>query len=150
MHKNNILQKPGRLTPDEIAIMQTHSEKGAELLSKYKNFSRGISMIRHHHERWDGNGYPAGLKGYAIPFGARVIAVADGYDAMTSDRPYRNALSARQAIQILLEGRGKQWDASVVNAFVDMMSEKLDAKQQEMPTKQGLLPVMPKTIANSS
>jgi putative nucleotidyltransferase with HDIG domain len=147
---DEILQKPGRLTPEEIAVMQTHSQKGAELLSKYKNFSRGVSMIMHHHERWDGKGYPDGLSGYAIPFGARIIAVADSYDAMTSDRPYRCALASRQAIQILLEERGKQWDANVVNAFVDMMSEKLDVKPQEIPLRQGILPVMSKTIANSS
>lgn len=130
--------------------MQTHSQKGAELLSKYKNFSRGVSMIMHHHERWDGGGYPAGLSGYAIPFGARVIAVADSYDAMTSDRPYRSALSDRQAIQILLEGRGRQWDANVVNAFVDMMTGGLETGPQETSTQQGVLPLMSKTIANSS
>lgn len=145
-----ILQKPGRLTPQETEVMQTHSQKGAELLSKYKNFSRGVSMIMHHHERWDGKGYPSGLSGYAIPFGARVIAVADSYDAMTSERPYRSALESRQAIQILLEGRGRQWDASVVNAFVDMMSERLDVKLQAAPAKWGTLPLVSKTIANSS
>lgn len=144
-----ILQKPGRLTPEETAVMQTHSEKGADLLSKYKNFSRGVSMIMHHHERWDGKGYPVGLSGYDIPFGARVIAVADSYDAMTSERPYRSALDSRQAIQILLEGRGRQWDANVVNAFVDMMSEKLEVKPQAVPAKQGILPLVSKTIANS-
>jgi putative nucleotidyltransferase with HDIG domain len=137
---DEILQKPGRLTADETAVMQTHSEKGAELLSKYKNFARGVSMIMHHHERWDGKGYPAGLSGYAIPFGARVIAVADSFDAMTSDRPYRNALSSKQAIQVLLEGRNKQWDAGIVNAFVDMMSEELNFSPQEMPLDQGILP----------
>lgn len=146
---DEILQKPGRLTPEEVAVMQTHSQKGAELLSKYKNFSRGVSMIMHHHERWDGKGYPAGISGFAIPFGARIIAVADSYDAMTSDRPYRCALSDRQAIQILLEGRGKQWDANVVNAFVDMMTGGLDTIPQEAPTKQGVLPLRSKTIANS-
>lgn len=147
---DEILQKPGRLTPEEIAVMQTHSQKGAELLAKYKNFSRGVSMIMHHHERWDGKGYPAGTSGYTIPFGARIIAVADSYDAMTSDRPYRCALSDRQAIQILLEGRGKQWDANVVNAFVDMMTGGLETSPQEAPAKQGILPLMSKTIANSS
>jgi putative nucleotidyltransferase with HDIG domain len=147
---DEILQKPGHLTPEEIAIMQTHSQKGAELLSKYKNFSRGVSMIMHHHERWDGKGYPAGLSGYAIPFGARIIAVADSYDAMTSDRPYRSALSERQAIQVLLEGRGKQWDTNVVNAFVDMMTGGLESSPQETPARQGVLPLVSKTIANSS
>jgi HD-GYP domain-containing protein (c-di-GMP phosphodiesterase class II) len=71
-------------------------------------------MIMHHHERWDGDGYPKGLREYEIPFGARVIAVADSFDAMTSNRPYRKALSTIQAIQILLEGRGTQWDPQLV------------------------------------
>lgn len=121
-----ILMKPGKLSADEMALMQTHPQKGADLISKYKDFSRGASIILHHHERWDGAGYPAGLKGYEIPFGARVIAVIDSFDAMTSDRPYRKALSAHQAIQILLEGRGTQWEPSIVNAFVDMIMNQMD------------------------
>lgn len=127
---DNILMKPGKLLSNEMAVMHTHSQKGAELISKYKDFARGALIILHHHERWDGNGYPGGLSGYEIPFGARVIAVADGYDAMISDRPYRDALSSKQAIQILLEGRGKQWDANIVNAFVDMITKQLDEKAQ--------------------
>ena len=118
---DSILVKPGTLVPDEMAHMQTHSQKGADLISKYRDFVRGAMIIKHHHERWDGLGYPAGLKGSEIPFGARVIAVADSFDAMTSDRPYRTAISRERAIQILLEGRGSQWDARVVNAFVDMI-----------------------------
>ena len=111
-----------------MAVMQTHSQKGAELISKYKDFSRGAEMIMHHHERWDGQGYPAGLKGHQIPFGARVIAVADSFEAMTSDRPYRKALSSDEAIQTLLEGRGKQWELNIVNAFVDMVISRMDEK----------------------
>ncbi len=127
---DSILMKPGRLLSDEMTNMQTHSEKGAELISKYKDFARGAMIIRHHHERWDGSGYPSGLKGYEIPFGARVVAVADGFDAMISDRPYRSALSRTQAIQILLEGRGTQWDASIVNAFVEMITRQMDDKPE--------------------
>ena len=115
---DSILNKPGKLLPEEIPLMQTHSQKGAELIEKYRDFSRGAVMIKHHHERWDGTGYPGRLKAYEIPFGARVIAVADGFDAMTSDRPYRAAMTAAQAIQILLEGRDKQWDGRVVDALV--------------------------------
>jgi HD-GYP domain-containing protein (c-di-GMP phosphodiesterase class II) len=116
-----ILLKPGKLSTEEMAIMQTHSQKGAELISRYKDFSRCAAMIMHHHERWDGHGYPAGLKGHEIPFGARLIAVADSFEAMTSDRPYRQAFSVDQAIQILLAGRGEQWDPVIVNAFVDLV-----------------------------
>jgi HD-GYP domain-containing protein (c-di-GMP phosphodiesterase class II) len=129
---DSILVKPGPLVPDEMEHMRTHSEKGANLIIKYKDFARGAMIIRHHHERWDGSGYPGGLKEHEIPFGARIIAVADSFDAMTSDRPYRTALSREQAIQTLLEGRGTQWDASVVNAFVDMVSDRLPEKPKSI------------------
>lgn len=135
---DGILMKPGRLSNDETALMRTHSQKGADLISKYKDFARGASIIRHHHERWDGNGYPARLKGAEIPFGARVIAVADSFDAMTSDRPYRKALSHKHAIQTLLEGRGNQWDPNVVNAFVDMIGDPLDVKFDIRCTEQAV------------
>jgi len=128
---DSILKKPGLLLPEEMAVMRTHSQKGAELIAKYKDFSRGAMMIMHHHERWDGDGYPSGLKEYAIPFGARVISVVDSFDAMTSDRPYRKALSTNQAIQILLEGRGTQWDPNIVDAFVDMTMKLMEEKSAE-------------------
>lgn len=134
---DRILLKPGTLTSEETAVMQTHAQKGAELITKYKDFSRGAEIIRHHHERWDGQGYPAGLKEHEIPFGARIIAVADSFEAMTSDRPYRKALSIDEAIQILLAGRGKQWDPKIVNAFVDMiMSEVYEKSQEELARRQ--------------
>jgi HD-GYP domain-containing protein (c-di-GMP phosphodiesterase class II) len=79
----------------------------------------------HYHQRWDGQGYPARLKEHEIPFGARVIAVADSFEAMTSERPYRKALSVDQALQILLEDRGSQWDPSIINVFVDMIIDKV-------------------------
>ena len=112
-----ILNKPGRLTPEEKRIMDSHPERGAELLARYSDFARGVEIVRHHHERWDGQGYPQGLKDLDIPFGARVIAVVDSYDAMTSNRPYRAALSSAQALRILSDGRGQQWDATLVDAF---------------------------------
>jgi putative two-component system response regulator len=125
------LKKAGILLPEEMAVMRTHSQKGAELIAKYKDFSRGAMMINHHHERWDGGGYPSGLKDYAIPFGARVISVVDSFDAMTSDRPYRKALSIHRAIEILKEGRGTQWDPNIVNAFVDMVLKQMEEKSAE-------------------
>jgi len=117
-----ILRKPVGLTQEEMASMQTHPQKGAELVSRYKDYSRGAEMIMHHHERWDGNGYPTGLSAHEIPFGARVIAVADSFDAMITDRPYRKALSVEMAVQILLEGREKQWDLTIVDALVEIIS----------------------------
>ena len=133
---DRILLKPGKLTPEEMAVMQTHAQKGAELIGRYKDFSRGAAIVRHHHERWDGEGYPAHLKEHEIPFGARVIAVADSFEAMTSDRPYRKALSVERAIQILLEGRGTQWDPTIVNAFVDMVMSQVEEKSAEEFSKE--------------
>ncbi len=147
---DSILLKPGKLSPEEMALMQTHSRKGAELISKYKDFSRGAVIIMHHHERWDGRGYPARLKEHEIPFGARIIAVADSFDAMTSERPYRKALAANQAIQILLEGRGKQWDANVVNVFVDMMINQADEKSQECLSVQQISSALSQSVPISS
>ncbi|HJR79099.1 MAG TPA: HD-GYP domain-containing protein [Anaerolineales bacterium] len=145
-----ILMKSGMLSPQEMAVMQTHSQKGAELISKYKDFARGALIIMHHHERWDGAGYPAGLKGYEIPFGARVIAVADSFDAMTSDRPYRKALSVRQAIQILLEGRGKQWEPTVVNAFVDIIIHQVDEESIKHSSQQQAASALSQTVLVTS
>jgi len=133
---DRILLKPEKLTSEEMAVMQTHAQKGAELIAKYKDFSRGAAIIQHHHERWDGQGYPAHLKEHEIPFGARVIAVADSFEAMTSDRPYRKALSVDQALQILLEGRGTQWEPRIVNAFVDMIISQTEGSPAEEHAKQ--------------
>ena len=115
---DSVLNKPGPLTPEERAIMESHAERGADLLTSYPDFSRGTAIVRHHHESWDGTGYPDGLKGTNIPFGARVIAIADGFDAMTSDRPYRKGMSRENAAAILREGRGRQWEARLVDAFL--------------------------------
>jgi HD-GYP domain-containing protein (c-di-GMP phosphodiesterase class II) len=124
-----ILNKPGRLTPEEKRIMDSHPERGAELIARYSDFARGVDIVLHHHERWDGQGYPKRLKGLDIPFGARVIAVVDSYDAMTSDRPYRAALSSAQALRVLNDGRGQQWDAALVDAF----ARHIGAAQQPAP-----------------
>jgi putative nucleotidyltransferase with HDIG domain len=115
---DQILNKPGPLTAEEKRIMDSHPERGAELLTRYKDFARGIDIVRGHHERWDGEGYPAGLKEWDIPFGARVIAVADSFDAMTSERPYRAGMATSRAAQILRNGRGQQWEPAIVDAFL--------------------------------
>lgn len=115
---DEILSKPGALTPEERKQMETHVEIGAQLLDRYQDFVRGRAIVRHHHERWDGKGYPDGLKGMEIPLGARIIAIADSFDAMTSDRPYRRAFSREKALHILQDGSGTQWDPQIVNAFV--------------------------------
>jgi hypothetical protein len=123
---DQILHKPGRLTGEELAVMQSHPERGATLLMRYPDFARGVEIVRHHHESWDGTGYPQGLKGHAIPFGARVIAVADSFDAMITDRPYRPGMSVQQAATILRAGRGQQWDSAIVEAFLRRMADQIE------------------------
>jgi len=113
-----ILNKPARLTEEERATMELHPVHGEALLTRYRDFARGVAIVRHHHESWDGTGYPDGLAGTEIPFGARVVAVADSFDAMTSDRPYRRGMPVEQAAAILRAGRGTQWDATLVDAFL--------------------------------
>jgi HD-GYP domain-containing protein (c-di-GMP phosphodiesterase class II) len=123
---DSILNKPDRLTEEERAIMETHADRGADLLARYPDFARGVAIVRHHHESWNGSGYPSRLEGYAIPFGARVIAVADSYDAMTSDRPYRRGMPPAKAAQILREGCRKQWDTAIVEAFLRSIADLLE------------------------
>ncbi len=132
---DTILIKPGKLTPEERKLMETHSDRGAELLARYQDFHRGVEIVRHHHERWDGKGYPRGLRAYEIPFGARVIAVADSFDAMTTDRPYRRAMPVEHARRILNEERGKQWDPAVVDAFLQLLPDSVE--QLEVIAPQG-------------
>jgi HD-GYP domain-containing protein (c-di-GMP phosphodiesterase class II) len=129
---DHVLNKPGPLTPEERLIMETHPEKGADLLAQYPDFARGVAIVRHHHERWDGTGYPHRLRGAEIPFGARVIAVADGYDAMTSDRPYRPAMTPHKAAEILRGGRGTQWDPTIVDAFLRAMGGEIERAPQRL------------------
>ena len=115
---NRVLFKQSSLTAEERRIINMHPAEGGELAGKFSMFRKGRLYIRHHHERWDGNGYPDGLAGADIPLGARIIAVADAYDAMTSDRPYRKALPHEIALAELERGAGKQFDAAVVEAFI--------------------------------
>ncbi len=113
-----ILNKPGRLTTREFAIMKTHAAVGADLLSSIHFPYPVVPIVRHHHENWDGTGYPDGLRGADIPVGARILSVVDCYDALTSHRPYRPALSAEDALEILTQRRGRMYDPLVVDAFV--------------------------------
>ena len=115
---NRILFKQSSLTTEERRLIQSHPAEGGELAGRFSMFSQGRRFIRHHHERWDGKGYPDGIAGEDIPLGARIIAVADSYDAMTSDRPYRKALPHEVALIELQRGAGTQFDPSVVDAFL--------------------------------
>jgi putative nucleotidyltransferase with HDIG domain len=118
---DEVLHKQGRLTEAEFDVMKKHPQTGVEILGKFPRYLRGRELVLAHHERIDGRGYPRGLLGDAIPFGARVIAVADSWDAMTSDRPYRKAMAPEFAVAELMRGRGNQWDADVVDAFVSTL-----------------------------
>jgi HD-GYP domain-containing protein (c-di-GMP phosphodiesterase class II) len=113
--------KPGPLTRDESTVVRAHANVGADVLAQMPALAPYAPIVRAHHERWDGLGYPYGLKGVEIPFEARVVAVADALDAMISPRPYRRAIAQRDALEILRHGRGTQWDASVVDAVLGML-----------------------------
>jgi len=120
---NEILHKTSALTPEERRLMQRHPEIAAQIIGRFRDYRDGLLAVLHHHERYDGTGYPQGLRGEEIPLGARIIAVADSYEAMTSDRPYRRALSREEAVAELKSGMGTQFDPMVVAAFLKVLSE---------------------------
>jgi putative nucleotidyltransferase with HDIG domain len=119
----HILNKPGKLSAAEFETMKRHASIGADILSAIDFPYPVVPIVRHHHERWDGKGYPTGLSGADIPIGARILSVVDCFDALTSDRPYRRALSDDEAMQMLLEGRGTAYDPYVVDAFTRVHDE---------------------------
>jgi ribonuclease P protein subunit RPR2 len=113
-----ILKKPGPLDPQELRLMQQHPQRGVEILREIAILQgEGLRVVRSHHERWDGGGYPDGLKEEEIPLGARIFAVADALDAITSDRPYRSKRSWDDAVEELLAGDGSQFDPVVITVF---------------------------------
>ena len=118
-----ILNKPGRLTDAEFEKMKLHASVGADILSSIEFPYPVIPIVRHHHENWDGTGYPSGLRGTDIPIGARILSVVDCFDALTSDRPYRPRLSDAAAIAILLERRGSMYDPLIVDTFIRVYEE---------------------------
>ena len=122
-----VLQKTSALNDDEWAEMRRHSEIGANILIEVEGYDEVARIVRSHHERFDGAGYPDGLARDEIPLLARIIAVADAYNAMTSTRPYRNAMAPEVAIQQLLNGRGSQFQAELVDAFVEVLERESDS-----------------------
>lgn len=118
-----ILLKEGPLTPEERQVINTHALCGYEVLNNLRFYKAGARIVSCHHERYDGKGYPEGLKGEEIPLGARIMAVADSYDAMTSDRPYRKALDMEIAIQELIKHSGTQFDPEIVRVFIETLRE---------------------------
>lgn len=131
-----ILSKPGRLTTEEQVIMRTHPIKSAELAAKVTELRDVVPLIRHHHENWDGTGYPDGLKGDLIPLGSRIIMFADTIDAMTTDRPYRAALDASSVRKELLRFRGTQFDPQICDALLRSPEYNRLFPQTDTPTKE--------------
>jgi diguanylate cyclase (GGDEF)-like protein/putative nucleotidyltransferase with HDIG domain len=115
-----ILNKPGKLTEAEFEKMKLHASVGADILSAIDFPYPVVPIVRHHHENWDGTGYPAGIEGTAIPIGARILSVVDCFDALTSDRPYRPKLSDAEALDILKERRGTMYDPMIVDTFFEV------------------------------
>ena len=119
----NILNKPGSLTTKEFEVMKTHASVGADILAAIDFPYPVVPIVRHHHENWDGSGYPDRLSGTDIPIGARILSVVDCFDALTSDRPYRSRLHETEAVAILQERRGTMYDPLVVDTFIAMQRD---------------------------
>jgi putative two-component system response regulator len=128
-----ILGKPGKLTDEEFAVMRQHPAKGVEICRPLRSrlVALTLPIIRHHHERIDGKGYPDGLRGEEIPLLARIIAISDAFDAMTTDRPYRLGIPRTAALDLLLQGAGRQWDNDLVERFVLMERQSLGGREHE-------------------
>lgn len=120
----HILNKPGKLSAEEWALMKTHAEKGAEIMRTHEValLNDAAYIVEQHHERYDGKGYPKGLKGDEISLGASIVAVVDAFDAMTTDRVYKAALSVEEAIQELIGGKGSQFNPEIVDAFLEVLA----------------------------
>lgn len=128
---DGILGKAGRLTPQEFEAVKRHPAIGADILEKVACLQPAARLVRHHHERWDGKGYPDGLKESEIPLGARIIAVADSFDAMTSSRPYRSALTLNWALEEIRRGQGTQFDPQIAETFLHLALYAPEALQCE-------------------
>jgi HD-GYP domain-containing protein (c-di-GMP phosphodiesterase class II) len=121
--RRDVLRKPGPLTVDEVAEIRRHPRAGASLVLAMRSGIRALPYVLFHHERWDGNGYPARIGGTAIPVEARLLAVADAFDAMTSPRPYRAAMTAERALEEVGRCAGTQFDPAVAELFLEVWGE---------------------------
>ena len=121
-----LLGKPGPLTLDELAEIRAHPRAGAQLVLPLGRFRVALPYVLFHHERWDGGGYPAGLRGRRIPIEARIVAIADAFDAMISPRPYRPALTHEHALEEVERGAGTQFDPVAAELFVDAWADGWD------------------------
>ena len=120
-----VLQKPGRLNSDERSTVRKHPEYGWAILRSVPGFERASLLVLHHHEHFDGNGYPAGLIGEDIPLGSRIVAIVDAFDAMLSNRSYREGLPVEEALKRLRSSAGTQFDPRLVSQFIDLVNRLL-------------------------
>ena len=146
----HILNKPSKLTPGEFEKMKLHASVGADILSSINFPYPVVPIVRHHHENWDGSGYPDGLRATDIPLGARILAVVDCFDALTSDRPYRTRWSDADAIAVLMERRGVMYDPLVVDAFVACKDELADSLTATLEAPSNVEDLVKQPIAASS
>src|SRR5690606_35489872 len=123
---DNVLRKPGKLTDAEYEHIKLHAEIGHRILRDIKQLDDVLPVVLHHHEQWNGRGYPHKLAGEGIPLLARIMAVADSFDAMSSDRPYRPGMPDAKLDSIFRQGAGEQWDARVIEAFFQVRDEMRD------------------------
>ena len=124
-----ILLKPGKLTDEEFAVIKTHPELGKKLVEGIEKLNLVSNWLQYHHERYDGRGYPEGLSGEQIPISSRIIAIADTYDAMTSTRSYRKALSHQEAVDEIIRCSGSQFDPNLANLFISISEEIQELKK---------------------
>jgi putative two-component system response regulator len=128
---DSILFKPGKLSPEERDVMQTHTTRGVEICRHLKSLAPVVPIIRHHHERWDGSGYPDGVVGEQIPLLARLVQIGDIYDALTSTRPYKDAVSPSRALRIIREETARGWrDPQVVDMFLRLHKDVISKADQ--------------------
>ena len=139
--KDSILLKPGKLTREEFEEIKTHPLRSAKILEPISDLREIIPAIRHHHEKFDGSGYPDGLKGLEIPLEARIMAVADAYDAMTSNRAYRKSMGHPVAVSRIREGSGRHFDPMIVDSFLKLAEniEKPDRPGESIITQEAVL-----------
>jgi HD-GYP domain-containing protein (c-di-GMP phosphodiesterase class II) len=121
---DHILMKPGKLSEEEMEVIKKHPANGAKIIEPVEPLKHATKIIKHHQECYNGTGYPEGLRGKEIPLGARIIAVADAFGAMTTDRPYRRALSIGEAVKELKKCAGTQFDPHLVEIFISILEEK--------------------------
>jgi len=141
--KDNILQKPGKLTPEEFEEIKMHTVVGEEVIEELKKESEDKEFLEYagifaatHHEKWDGSGYPKGLKGEEIPLQGRLLAIADVYDALTSERPYKKAFTHKEAVDIIAKGKGTHFDPVLLDLFLSVSDEFMSVKEVKSETEE--------------